>query len=82
MQNNIKDTMNKFNKFNKSRNKFSLTLSLIMMIIYYIFVFCVGMFPDVLGYKIGPSSVTLGIISGLAIIIKHSNHWNLHLCRK
>lgn len=39
------------------------------MVLYYIFVLCVGMFPDVLGYKIGPSSVTLGIVSGLAIII-------------
>lgn len=69
MKNNTKDIMNKFNQFNQSRNKFSLTLSLIVMVIYYIFVFCVGMFPDILGYRIGPSSVTLGIISGLAIII-------------
>ncbi len=69
MKNNIKHTMDKFDKFNQSKNKFSLTLSLIVMIIYYIFIFCVGMFPEVLGYKIGPSSITLGIISGISIII-------------
>ena len=69
MKSDIKNTMLRFNEFNASKNKFSLVLSLVVGVIYYIFVFCVGMFPDVLGYKIGPSSITLGILSGLAIII-------------
>lgn len=58
----------KFNKFISFRNKFSLFLSVIIMLCYYAFIISVGMFPEVLGYKIGPSSITLGILLGLTLI--------------
>ena len=34
----------------------------------YLFVIGVGLFPEVLGYRLGPSSITLGIILGIFLI--------------
>lgn len=61
--------MNRFNKFISSRNKISLILSMIIMTCYYIFIFTVGAFPKTLGYKIADSSITIGILMGLIIIM-------------
>ena len=61
--------LSKFRQFVSFRNKISLVLSLVVLVCYYIFVLSVGLFPDVLGYRLGPSSVTLGIIGGLFIIV-------------
>lgn len=59
----------RFKKFIGFRNKFSLFLSVIVLVCYYIFIIVVGFFPQVLGYTIGPSVITLGILSGISIII-------------
>lgn len=61
--------LSKFRQFVSFRNKISLVLSLVVLVCYYIFVLSVGLFPDVLGYRLGPSSITLGIIGGLFIIV-------------
>lgn len=61
--------LSKFRQFVSFRNKISLVLSLVVLVCYYIFVLSVGLFPDVLGYRLGPSSVTLGIIGGLFTIV-------------
>lgn len=61
--------LSKFRQFVSFRNKISLVLSVVVLVCYYIFVLSVGLFPDVLGYRLGPSSVTLGIIGGLFIIV-------------
>lgn len=59
----------KFNEFNSKRNSFSLALSMIIMVLYYVFILCVGMFPNFLGLKLGQTSLTVGIVGGLGIII-------------
>ncbi|RDU65679.1 DUF485 domain-containing protein [Helicobacter sp. MIT 14-3879] len=61
--------MDKFKGFVSSRNKLSIFLSLIVLVCYYAFIIAVGYFPKVLGYKIGPSVVTLGIVVGVSIIV-------------
>ncbi|RAX58888.1 hypothetical protein CCZ01_01450 [Helicobacter monodelphidis] len=59
----------KYQKFIQFRNKFSVILSIIVLACYYAFIIGVGWFPEVLGYPIGPSVVTLGILAGLTIIV-------------
>lgn len=61
----------RFDKFIKLRSKFSLVLSLLILGIYILFLIAVGAYPNIqtLGYKIGPSSVSLGIVVGAFIII-------------
>ncbi len=58
----------KFRNFITFRNKISLILSLVVLVCYYVFVIGVGLFPEVLGYRLGPSSITLGIILGIFLI--------------
>ena len=48
----------KFRNFIAFRNKISLILSLVVLVCYYVFVIGVGLFPEVLGYRLGPSSIT------------------------
>lgn len=64
-----KNTVLKFKNFVSFRNKISLNLSLIIIICYYIFVLGIGLMPEILGYKLGPSSITLGIIIGIGLIL-------------
>ena len=59
----------RFQKFVSFRNKFSVSLALVILVCYYAFVASVGFFPDVLGYRLGPSSITLGILLGVSIIV-------------
>lgn len=66
---NQQKALSKFRQFVSFRNKISLVLSLVVLVCYYAFVLSVGLFPDVLGYRLGPSSITLGIIAGLFIIV-------------
>ncbi|RAX52732.1 hypothetical protein CCY99_07125 [Helicobacter sp. 16-1353] len=61
-------TLKRFKKFITFRSKFSLFLTVVILLCYYAFILSVGLFPDVLGYRIGPSSVTLGIALGLLLI--------------
>lgn len=58
----------RFSNFISFRNKISLILSLIILVCYYVFVLGVGLFPEVLGYRLGPSSITLGILAGIFLI--------------
>lgn len=37
--------------------------------VYYVFVFGIGLFPNVLGYKLGSSSINLGIMWGVFLIV-------------
>lgn len=59
----------RFIKFVKFRDTFGLALAVIILVFYYAFVFAVGTFPEVLGYKLGPSSISLGLMLGAFIII-------------
>ncbi|MCW1360809.1 DUF485 domain-containing protein [Campylobacter sp. US33a] len=65
---NQKQSLSRFRNFVSFRNKISLLLSLAVLICYYAFIFSVGAFPDILGYRLGSSSVTLGIVCGIFII--------------
>lgn len=66
---NQQNALSKFRQFVSFRSKISLVLSLVVLVCYYAFVLSVGLFPEVLGYRLGPSSITLGIIAGLFIIV-------------
>ncbi|WP_290143000.1 DUF485 domain-containing protein, partial [Helicobacter japonicus] len=57
-----------FRQFVSFRNKIALVMSVVILCAYYIFVLGVGLFPEVLGYRLGPSSITLGIIVGIFLI--------------
>ena len=57
-----------FRYFVSFRNKIAVIMSLVIFIAYYAFVLGVGLFPEVLGYRLGPSSITLGIILGIFLI--------------
>ena len=64
-----KNAKKRFDKFVSFRNKFSIILSLVIIVCYYVFVSSIGFFPDILGYRLGPSSITLGIMVGISIIV-------------
>lgn len=67
-QNQVKALI-RFKNFVSKRNKISLVLSLVILVCYYIFILGVGLTPEVLGYRLGPSSITLGIIVGVFLIV-------------
>ncbi|PZT48896.1 hypothetical protein B6S12_00960 [Helicobacter valdiviensis] len=62
------NSIEKFKNFVTFRNKVSLTLSMVVLFCYYIFVLGIGLFPEILGYRLGPSAITLGIIFGIFLI--------------
>ena len=49
-------------------NRFCVLMSCGILAIFFAFILAIGFYPDILGYKIGPSSITLGIICGIVII--------------
>lgn len=59
----------RFYKFVAFRDKFCIWLSVLILVCYYAFVISIGFFPEVLGYRLGPSSITLGILWGISIIV-------------
>lgn len=59
----------RFYKFVSFRNKFCVFLSIVILFCYYSFIVGVGAFPEVLGYRLGPSSISLGIIFGVFLIV-------------
>ena len=63
------EVMKKFRDFISLRNRVSLVLSLVILVLYYAFIVGVGSFPEILGYRLGPSAITLGIIVGVCLII-------------
>ncbi|MFC3847448.1 DUF485 domain-containing protein [Helicobacter baculiformis] len=58
-----------FREFVSLRNKVCWWLSIIVFLCYYAFVLSLGLFPDVLAYRLGPSAITLGIIAGVFLIV-------------
>lgn len=77
-----KNALSNFKKFISFRNKISLYLSLIVLICDYIFILGVGLTPKILGYKLGPSAITLGIMAGWLDRALHYFHRNLYLHRQ
>ncbi|WP_104721763.1 DUF485 domain-containing protein [Helicobacter mesocricetorum] len=63
------EVIEKFRNFISLRNRVSLTLSIVILVLYYAFIVGVGSFPEILGYRLGPSAVTLGIVVGIFLII-------------
>ena len=63
-----KDILQRFKNFVSFRNKFSLLLSLVILVCYYVFVFGIGAFPEILSFKVGDTSITVGIAFGIFII--------------
>ncbi|EES89446.1 DUF485 domain-containing protein [Helicobacter canadensis] len=63
------ESIQRFKNFVAFRNKVSLILSLIVLVCYYAFLLSIGIFPEVLGYRVGPSAITLGIILGIFLIV-------------
>ncbi len=59
----------KFQELVSSRNSFSWTLSIIMLIVYFGFILLVAYNKPLLAEKIGGSTVSLGIVLGLGVII-------------
>lgn len=64
-----KKSVEEFKNFVSLRNRVALWLSVIVFVGYYAFLIGVGSFPQVLGYRLGPSSITLGIMIGIFLII-------------
>ncbi|ASQ30527.1 DUF485 domain protein [Campylobacter avium LMG 24591] len=63
------EAIKKFRNFVTFRNKISIFLSLVIIVLYYLFTIGIGAFPNLLGFSIGPSSISVGIVYGLALII-------------
>lgn len=67
--NNKQAVLQRFKQFVSFRNKFGLALAIVILVCYYGFIVGVGFFPEVLGYRLGPSAITLGIILGIFLIV-------------
>ncbi|MCL9821372.1 DUF485 domain-containing protein [Helicobacter sp. 14348-15] len=63
------ESVQKYKSFVAFRSKVSLILSLVILLCYYVFLLSIGIFPEVLGYRVGPSAITLGIILGIFLIV-------------
>lgn len=64
-----KELLLRFKTFISLKSKLALILSLLIFVCYYAFVLGIGLFPDVLGYQLGPSSISLGIILGIFLML-------------
>lgn len=60
--------LKRYAKFIAFRNIFCIVMSCGILVIFFAFILAIGFYPDILGYKIGPSSITLGVICGVFII--------------
>lgn len=69
MDSKYEKSINDFKEFVTLRNKVTLWLSVVVLVCYYVFTLSIGLFPEVLGYKIGPSSITVGILAGITLIV-------------
>lgn len=58
-----------FRELVSTRNKFAVTLSIVMLAIYYGFILIIAFVPDLLGTPIGGGVTTIGIPIGLAVIV-------------
>jgi uncharacterized membrane protein (DUF485 family) len=59
----------KYQQLVKSRTRFAVILSLIMIAVYFAFILLVAFAPGVLGTPIGGSVITVGIPVGIFIIL-------------
>ncbi len=59
----------KYQQLVKSRTRFAVILSLIMVAVYFAFILLVAFAPGVLGAPIGGSVITVGIPVGIFIIL-------------
>lgn len=59
----------KYQQLVKSRTRFAVILSLIMIAVYFAFILLVAFAPGVLGAPIGGSVITVGIPVGIFIIV-------------
>jgi len=59
----------KYQQLVKSRTRFAMILSLIMIAVYFAFILLVAFAPGVLGTPIGDSVITVGIPVGIFIIL-------------
>ncbi|ARR02300.1 MULTISPECIES: DUF485 domain-containing protein [Campylobacter] len=62
------DILKRYAKFIAFRNIFCIVMSCGIFTLFFAFILAIGFYPDILGYKIGPSSITLGVICGVFII--------------
>lgn len=62
------DILKRYAKFIAFRNIFYIVISCGIFTLFFAFILAIGFYPDILGYKIGPSSITLGVICGVFII--------------
>jgi len=58
----------KYQKLVKQRSKFAWTLSIIMLVVYFVFIMTIAFDPSLLGAKIGGSVITVGIPIGISIV--------------
>lgn len=64
-----KEIAKRLQNFISLRNKIITWFSFIILVIYYVFIIAVGSIPDVIGARIGDSAITVGIVTGILIII-------------
>lgn len=64
-----KNAILRFKNFVSFRNITSLVLSIVIFFFYYLFVVGIALFPEVFAYRLGPNSITLGIMSGIFLIV-------------
>ncbi|MBL0721798.1 MAG: DUF485 domain-containing protein [Sulfurovum sp.] len=58
----------KYQSLIEKRSSFAWILSIIMFVVYYIFIMIIAFEPSIFATKIGDSVITLGIPVGIAII--------------
>ena len=63
------DTKLRLKTFIELRSKVSMYLLALIIVLYYGFILMIGFFPKVLGYAVGPTSISVGIAFGIFIII-------------
>jgi uncharacterized membrane protein (DUF485 family) len=59
----------KFRELVASRNSFARTLTALMLVIYFGFILLVAFDKPLLATRIGDSTVSVGIVAGLAVLI-------------
>ncbi|MBD3791899.1 MAG: DUF485 domain-containing protein [Campylobacterales bacterium] len=59
----------KYQELVSKRSRFAWTLSIIMLVIYYLFIMLIAFEPEFLGMKTGDGVMTIGIPIGIAIIV-------------
>ncbi|WP_104751403.1 DUF485 domain-containing protein [Helicobacter salomonis] len=69
MQKLSQECVRSWKAFVTMRTKVSWWLAVGVFVCYYAFVLGIGLFPEVLAYRLGPSAITLGIMAGVFLIL-------------